>query len=55
MPILGVYIAGWAFSIWLFRRYKWVRILLTVAFILLAIGVYFIISAGQAAHTFYGY
>ena len=54
MPILGIYIAGWAFTIWLFQRYKWVRILVTVGFILLAIGAYFIISAGQTAHLYYG-
>lgn len=55
MPILGFYIAGWAFCIWLFRRYKWVRILVTIGFILIALGVYLIISAGQTSRTFYGY
>jgi hypothetical protein len=54
MPIFGFWIAGWAFSFWLFRHYKAVRILVTVAFVLLAISAYFIISAGQAAHLFYG-
>lgn len=55
MPILGFYIAGWAFCIWLFRRFKWVRILVTIGFIVLALGAYFIISAGQAGRLFYGY
>jgi len=54
MPILGFYIAGWAFCIWLFRRYKWVRILVTIGFILLALGVIFSISAGQAANLLNG-
>lgn len=52
MPILGTYIAGWAFSIWLFRKYKWVRIFVTVGFIIIALGIYFAYSAGQAAHLF---
>lgn len=55
MPILGFWIAGWAFSFWSFRRYKWVRILVTIAFVIIALGAVFIISAGQAANQFYGH
>jgi uncharacterized membrane protein YjjP (DUF1212 family) len=54
MPIIGVWIAGWAFTIWLFSKYRWVRIAVTIAFILIAFGAYLIISAGQAGKTFYG-
>ncbi len=54
MPIIGSWIAGWVFCFWVFRRFKIVRILITIAFILLAIGAFFIISAGQAAHLLYG-
>lgn len=52
MPILGSYIAGWAFCIWLFRRYKWVRVLVTIGFIIIALGIYFAISAEQVGHLF---
>jgi hypothetical protein len=54
MPILGFWIAGWAFCIWLFRRYKWVRVLVTIGFIIIALGAFFIVSAGQAGQLFYG-
>jgi hypothetical protein len=55
MPILGSWIAGWAFCFWLFRRYRWVRILVTIGFIVIALGAYLIVSAGQAGRLFYGY
>ena len=54
MPLIGIWIAGWAACMWSFQRYKWVRILVTIAFILIAIGVVFIISTGQASQPFYG-